>query len=219
MDYSKICFVIMPFGLRNVEGKEIDFDKIYQNVFEPAINAVLLPEGGCLQAKRTDKDYFSANIDTEMFQYLEYSRFALVDITGLNANVFYELGVRHHGNQSGTAIFRQADKVIPFDISHIKAFPYEFEPVAQVQASRMLITEVLTESLVYNRIDSPVQVALAAQRLQGYPIEQLLIAATNALRNQDLTTAINKYRHAIQINGNNPLLHIELGLLLKRQDQ
>src|SRR4051812_310811 len=118
IEYTTICFVIMPFSKKTVEGKEIDFDSIYHEIFEPAIAAVDLPEGGKLIPKRTDQDYFSANIDTEMYQYLEYSRFALVDITGLNANVFYELGIRHHANESGTAIFRQGNKAIPFDISH-----------------------------------------------------------------------------------------------------
>ena len=70
----------MPFGKKKVGKKWIDFDHIYDTVFEPAIALVKLPEGGQLIPKRTDKDYFSGNIDMEMFKYLEYSRIALVDI-------------------------------------------------------------------------------------------------------------------------------------------
>ena len=44
-----------------------------------------------------------------MFHYIEYSRFALADISGLNANVFYELGHRHRVHEAGTVIFRQTD--------------------------------------------------------------------------------------------------------------
>lgn len=219
LNYTKICFVVMPFSKKCVDGKEIDFDNIYKKIFEPAIAAVILPEGGNLIPKRTDLDYCAANIDTEMYLYLEYSRFALVDITGLNANVFYELGIRHHSNQSGTAIFRQADKTIPFDISHIKAFPYEYEPLKQVRASKALITKVLTESLLYNRIDSPVQVALAAQKLQESNVDQLLKDAMNALRNEDVNTAMSKYKQAIQRDNKNPLHYQELGLLLKKQEK
>jgi hypothetical protein len=135
IDYTKICFVIMPFAKKKVEDIEIDFDAIHQDIFEPAIAAVDLPEGGKLIPKRTDQDYFAANIDTEMYQYLEYSRFTLVDIMGLNANVFYELGIRHSANQSGTTIFRQGDKAIPFGISHIKASPYEYQPLEKISES------------------------------------------------------------------------------------
>src|SRR5437879_4903189 len=93
--YDRICFVIMPFGKKKVGEREVDFDLIYDRVFCPAISNVPLPEGEKLEPRRTDKDYFVADIGQEMFEYIEYSRFALVDITGLNANVFYELGVRH----------------------------------------------------------------------------------------------------------------------------
>ncbi|MCH7665651.1 MAG: hypothetical protein IH936_06970 [Acidobacteria bacterium] len=119
MDYNKICFAIMPFGKKPVGEREVDFDQIYDEIFEPAINAVPLPEPeeGNLEARRTDKDFFAGDISHEMFNYLEYSRIALADITGLNANVFYELGHRHRARESGTAIFRQTDAPIPFDIN------------------------------------------------------------------------------------------------------
>jgi hypothetical protein len=129
VNYAQICFVIMPFGKKPVGGRDVDFDCIYDTVFVPAINAVGLPEGGKLDPRRTDKDFFSGDINMEMFSYLEYSRFAVADITGLNANVFYELGARHRTRDSGTAIFRQANAPIPFDIQTIKAFPYEYRPV------------------------------------------------------------------------------------------
>ncbi len=128
LDYSRICFVIMPFGPKEVGGRTVDFDSIYAHVFEPAIRRVRLPEGGALEPRRTDQDFFAGDIGLEMFHYIEYSRFALTDITGLNPNVFFELGARYRARESGTAIFRLPDAPIPFDINQIKAFPYEYEP-------------------------------------------------------------------------------------------
>ena len=81
-----------------------------------------LPEGGMLQARRTDKDFFSGDIKYEMYRYLEYSRFALADISGLNFNVAYEIGARHRARATGTAIFRLTQFAPPFDINSIKAF-------------------------------------------------------------------------------------------------
>lgn len=126
MSYENICFVIMPFGEKPVGGTIVDFNPIYDEVFAPAIAATPLPEGGTLEPRRTDKDFFTADITQEMFEYLEYARFALADISGLNANVFYELGARHRACAAGTAIFRQAGAPIPFDIGKIEAFEYEF---------------------------------------------------------------------------------------------
>jgi len=220
MDYTKICFVIMPFGKKQVGDREVDFDLIYDAIFMPAINATALPEGGFLEARRTDQDFFTGDISAEMFQYIEYSRFAVADISGLNANVFYELGVRHRAHQAGTAIFRQTDAFIPFDISHIKAFPYEYEPQEHIEKSRELLTRVLTESLVQNRLDSPVRIALQAQQAQTADIDSILRAAENAIRRApepDLPKAIAKFKEAIAINRDNPLLHLELGLIYKNQ--
>src|SRR5688572_6348847 len=137
---TKICFVIMPFGKKDVgKGKKkrkVDFDAIYKKIFLPAIEAVDLPEGGKLEPRRTDQDFFAGSITQEMFEYLEYSRFAIADISGLNFNVAYELGARHRVREAGTAIFRQADAPIPFDIASIKAFPYEYEPARKAGESR-----------------------------------------------------------------------------------
>ena len=185
IDYNKVCFVIMPFGKKDVGGgKMVDFDPLYADIFVPAIAAVSLPEGGKLEPRRTDQDFFAGDIKQEMFQYLEYSRFAMADISGLNFNVAYELGVRHRAREAGTAIFRQTQFAPPFDISSIKAFPYEYTPAEEAAKARALIARVLTESLVRNRLDSPVRLALSAQRKSGQ-IDGLLKQAEDAIRKPD----------------------------------
>ena len=223
-DYQKICFVIMPFGEKEVtddqgKARKVNFDPIYDQIFYPAIRATALPEGGFLEPRRTDRDFFTADISSDMFAYLEYSRFALGDISGLNPNVFYELGVRHRARQSGTALFRLLAMKIPFDISQIKAFPYEYEPDEQVTKSRELVTRVLTESLRQNRLDSPVQKALLVQRTEHADIEGHLRAAEQAIRARLLPKAIAEYREAVKGDPRNNLLHLRLGLLLKDDGQ
>lgn len=220
MDYNKICFVIMPFGKKKVGDKEVNFDFIYDNVFEPAVAAVDLPEGGKLEPRRTDKDYFTGDISQEMFQYIEYSRFAIADTSGLNANVFYELGVRHRSHESGTAIFRQETGPPPFDIGQIKAFPYEYEPQDKVAESIKLVQQVLTESLKQNRLDSPPMRALLAQRAREQDparenIEPLLVEADNALRQQDWTKAIDKFTEAQAASPKNAAVLFKRGLVYR----
>jgi len=222
IDYQKTCFVIMPFSKKTVGNKEVDFDFIYDGVFKPAIEAVDLPEGGKLVPRRTDKDYFSGHISQEMFQYIEYSRFALADISGLNANVFYELGVRHRAHDSGTVIFRQESGPPPFDIGQIKAFPYEYEPATEVGQSIALIKRVLSESLSHNRLDSPVMIALrvqqAAEQSKQLPnIEPFLVEADNFLRVQLWTKALDKYGEALAASPNNTMVLMKRGIVLRDQ--
>ena len=223
VDFARSCFVIMPFGRKPVGDAEVDFDLIYREVFEPAIRATPLaaPESGYLEPRRTDQDFFSGSIDLEMFRYLEYSRFALADISGLNANVLYELGVRHRADPAGTAIFRQAGTVIPFDIKAVKAFEYAYQPTDEVARSRVMVTRVLTESLRYNRPDSPVRIALDAQRARsersdvGPGLDEVLRAAENALRAGRPVDAIARYREAVRLAPGNTSTRMKLGLLLK----
>ena len=49
-DYTKICFVIMPEGKHFVGKRQVDFDRIYAEIFQAAIESVDLPEGGKLVA-------------------------------------------------------------------------------------------------------------------------------------------------------------------------
>src|SRR5262245_58499014 len=61
LDYAKLCFVIMPFGTKPVGKHKVNFDRIYETIFEPAINEVDLPEGGRLIARRADRDFISGD--------------------------------------------------------------------------------------------------------------------------------------------------------------
>jgi Flp pilus assembly protein TadD len=217
MDYSKICFVIMPFGTKDVDGKLVDFDAIYHEIFVPAVQAATLPEGGHLAAHRTDQDFFASAISPEMFSYLEYSRVALADITGLNANVFYEIGVRHRARESGTVIIRRSDAPIPFDIKDIKAFPYDYDPDTKRAESRALITRVLEASLRVNKVDSSVQLTLREQRNDPPALQNALIAAENAIRERNSDGAIANFARAAFMVPGNALVRTRLGLLLKER--
>jgi tetratricopeptide (TPR) repeat protein len=219
IDYTKTCFVIMPFGTKPVGRHKVNFDRVYDEIFKPAVASVKLPEGGGLRPARTDKDFFTGDIGQEMFQYLNESRFAIADITSLNPNVMYEIGVRHAARQSGTAIFRQGDATIPFDINHIKAFPYSYRPEKNAEAARRLIRRVLRESLAQNALDSPVQIALQAQRQEPRrdEMQALLLDAENALRRFDRPAAIAKLREALAAAEGNALIHVRLGILLRDQ--
>lgn len=220
VDYARTCFVIMPFREKDVVNEKgvtrtVNFDWIYEKIFEPAIGNVTLPEGGKLQARRTDQDFFSSDISQDMFEYLEYSRIALTDLSGLNPNVMYELGVRHRARPAGTVLLRQVGVKIPFDINQIKAFPYEYEPQEEAARAGTDITQLLSNSLEENRIDSPVRRALEVQRVSKSFIEGDLKEAENAIRVGDRAKAIAAYRRAAVADPGNNFTYQRLGLLLK----
>lgn len=219
MNYETICFVVMPFGVREVGGVKIDFDHVYETVLRPAIAGVSTPEGDALEVRRTDQDFFSGDITQDMFEYLEYSRLVVADITSLNPNVFYELGARHRARESGTIIVRQPGVVLPFDIRMVKAFPYEYAPEENAEASRQLIRRVIGESLVEERLDSPIQRVIQLHRLRAAAAEALSLEAENEVRSLDPWAAINTLRDLVKRPDATALDRMKLGLLLKDQGQ
>jgi tetratricopeptide (TPR) repeat protein len=73
--------------------------------------------------------------------------------------------------------------------------------------------------LVQNRIDSPVRIHLGRQQ-QNADVNTILREAENAIRSEplpDLPKAIAKFKEAIRIDPDNPLLYHQLGLMYKNQ--
>lgn len=78
---KKRCLVLMPFGPGH--------DSFYQDVLRNAIEeANYIPH-------RIDIDDYAGNIPSLFLSSLERARSVIVDITGLNPNVMYELGHVH----------------------------------------------------------------------------------------------------------------------------
>jgi Flp pilus assembly protein TadD len=158
--YEDLCFVIMPFGKRKIGDREYDFDAIYTNVFEIAISMVSLPSGKRLRPKRADSPNTPGMITQEMFRDILYSRIVLADITGLNPNVFYELGVRHTLRPTSTVVFKEVHSTIPFDVRDLRTFDYDIEGLSGFGGAVQRIRRSLDECLSAGILDSPVVLAL-----------------------------------------------------------
>lgn len=85
-----LCFVLMPFGRKSdATGTTIDFDAVYRDLIAPAIRAA------GLEPIRADEEVTGGIVHKPMFERLILCEYAVADLTFANANVFYELGVRH----------------------------------------------------------------------------------------------------------------------------
>ena len=90
------CFVIMPFGKKpDTDGKIIDFDAVYRDVIASAVTELEELENLKFDCVRCDDIEEAGSIRTDMFESILRADIAVVDITSLNPNVFYELGMRH----------------------------------------------------------------------------------------------------------------------------
>ena len=116
---SPHAFVVMPFGQKSAaDGRTIDFDKIYEDLIKPA-----LIEGG-FEPFRADEETVSGDILTDMFQELLLADLVVADMSIDNANVFYELGVRHAFRKRGVVHIQSSRDYMPFDVFNVRTLPY-----------------------------------------------------------------------------------------------
>ncbi len=115
-----LCFILMPFGKKkDTAGWEIDFDAVYEQLIAPAVH-----DAG-LEPIRADEEQTGGIIHKPMFERLILCEYAVADLTAANANVFYELGVRHAVKPHTTVLlFAEGSGQIPFDVAQLRAIPY-----------------------------------------------------------------------------------------------
>lgn len=103
------CFTIMPFG-----GW---FDSYYEAVYVPAIEAAgLVP---C----RADDLYRPSTIIHDIWAYTQSAKLVLADLSGKNANVFYELGLAHALAKPAILVTESIEDV-PFDLRALRVLEY-----------------------------------------------------------------------------------------------
>ncbi|MBY5765961.1 DUF4071 domain-containing protein [Rhizobium leguminosarum] len=115
-----LCFVLMPFGKKAAGGdRPINFDAVYDKLIKPAIDAA------GLEPIRADEEQAGGIIHKPMFERLVLCEYAIADLTTANANVFYELGVRHAAKPRATVLmFAEGQGRLPFDVAQLRALPY-----------------------------------------------------------------------------------------------
>jgi len=119
------AFVVRPFGTRG----GIDFDGVHNALIGPALKTAEISGG------TTGLIVNAGNIRDDMFQLLLLADLVVADISIHNANVFYELGVRHALRSRQTFVIRAkvtkpraeraAEDEVPFDLRTDRYLEYD----------------------------------------------------------------------------------------------
>ncbi|MDP1633238.1 MAG: TRAFs-binding domain-containing protein, partial [Gallionellaceae bacterium] len=162
-----LCFVLMPFGRKPAgDGRVVDFDAVYERLIKPAVIAA------DLEPLRADEEIAGGVIHKAMFERLILCEYAVADLTTANANVFYELGLRHAVRPHSTQLlFAEGWGQLPFDVGLLRALPYKLGASGTPTAADA-DAAALTAKLVAARQalpDSPV-----FQMVEGFPDIQRL---------------------------------------------
>jgi len=150
-----LCFILMPFGRKaNPAGSVIDFDRVYAELTAPAVT------DADLEPLRADEETVGGIIHKPMFERLILCPYAVADLTLANANVFYELGIRHASRPWSTVPMIADEYRLPFDVQMLRTVHYKLgadgapDP-AHIAEARKAVAKLLIEARAGTR-DSPI---------------------------------------------------------------
>ena len=157
------AFVIMPFGNKlDADGRKIDFDAIYEQLIAPALVGPSMAQAGgpALDCVRCDQIAQAGWVHRQMIEYIHASEVVVVDLSTLNPNVFYELGVRHALRRSVTVLICREGTNTPFNLQGFKAIRYKANNEAGRAQARQEIARYVANGLRAAETDSLVHEVL-----------------------------------------------------------
>lgn len=168
----KTCFVIMPYGeklnmderlmgavrdslehgtpLPEALKETIPFDTIHRTIIEEAARAL------GLECIRCDEIAGAGSMHEDMFRHILEADVAIVDISGLSANVFYELGIRHTLRKKVTVLIQREGTVPPFNIQGYRVISYDERDPDKAFRAKSEIVDFVRAGLERRQQDSPV---------------------------------------------------------------
>lgn len=153
----KICYVIMPFS-KTRSCSEEEWTRIFEDLIKPAVEQAGLGYV-CRRSEAT-----TGSIIKQIIEHLHDSDVVVADVTNQNANVFYELGVRH-ALKNRTIIIAQKRKHIPSDLLGYASHVYDW----RTDGGRMDLRKKIRQLLEHmekdpDRSDNPVSDFLGDRR-------------------------------------------------------
>ena len=113
--HNPVAFMVMPFGPEDL-----------QVVFEEFVKPTL--ESKCKVTCIRADDIFGSNVVMDdVTMAIESADIVIADLTGKNANVFYEVGIAHALNRRVLLLAQTLDDV-PFDLRHRRILLYDYTP-------------------------------------------------------------------------------------------
>jgi len=175
-----LCFVLMPFGKKVIpSGATVDFDAVFHDLIAPAIDAA------GMEPLRADEEVTGGVIHKPMFERLILCDFAVADLTGANANVFYELGLRHGVRPATTVLLYAGAGPMPFDVAPLRAMPYQLDADGKpsgLESAREGLRKLLDAAKAQQgepSTDSPV-----FQLVEGYSAPDIARLKTDVFRDR-----------------------------------
>jgi len=146
------CFIAMPIQ-KSGTPEHRHFAAIYDTIASVVHSAGFEPI-------RADKIAVPGNINRDVITRLALAPLVIADLTDLNPNVFYEVGLRHAIRRNGTILLIDKARTpsIPFDLSQYRVIQYEGDVPGVLKLQSDLaeaLRDVTDEKRTLTAVDSP----------------------------------------------------------------
>ena len=133
---ESVCFVVGQIGAEDSAAR-IHSDWVFEEIIWPVFEAI-----GNFKVVRADKVSSPGLIDSQIISLILTSDIVIADLTGLNANVFYEIGIRHVV-QKPIIHMHLAGESIPFDISLFRSLRFSLKRPADIKFARQELGQMV----------------------------------------------------------------------------
>ncbi|MEX2215132.1 MAG: hypothetical protein WD768_13440 [Phycisphaeraceae bacterium] len=190
LEADRACFVISPIG-EEKSPERLRSDEVFELIISPAA------EGHGLKPFRADQMLTSGRqITSEVISQLLTARVVVADLTGPNANVFYELGIRHSA-QLPVILLAEAGAPIPFNVHGLRVITYSLTGAETRKARESLRDQIEAVLEPDHRVYSPVETTVQLMKLsEGNDPTRGLLQTMNA-QLESLQTTIQELRQNI----------------------
>src|SRR6266511_4385225 len=151
------CFFIAPIGEEGSETRRRSDGVLNFIVARAAEELGLI-------AIRADQIATPGQITLQVIDHILQAKAAVADMTGWNANVVYELAVRHSARLPVALIVAQDDPPLPFDIAQMRAIRFDHRDLTSADQCRQAIVAHLREAFD-GAVDSPIAASIDLRAL------------------------------------------------------
>lgn len=155
---SKECFVVCPIGTAGSETRKRT-DQVYRHV----ICATLEPMGYSMT--RGDSIEQSGQITSQIINKLLSVDLVVADLTDQNANVFYELAVRHAVRKPFIQMMTEGQK-LPFDIQSLRTIFFNHTDLDSVYEAKKQLAAMVNSLEEGSAVETPMTYTLDLQSLR-----------------------------------------------------
>lgn len=153
---EKTCFVIIGFGIKTdfETGRRLNLDRTFENIIKPVFDELHIL---CYRACDLEQ---SGVIDKKIYENILKADFVVADISTLNPNAIYELGVRHALKPNTTIVIAEDKLKVPFDVNHVFIHSYKHleDDIGVTEAERFKrhLKNQVQKFMTEPEIDSPI---------------------------------------------------------------